>query len=77
MKQEVKEELNPMLTWSPEQKLAHLTERLREKRDEWRDWNDGGWYYSDADAAAADAKKSAYDQAADDLDWILRALGLN
>jgi hypothetical protein len=60
----------------PEEKLKAIAERLRDKVADWRDYNDGGWYYSDEEAAAADGKKYAYDQAADDLEWVLRAFGL-
>ena len=60
----------------PEEKLKAIAERLRDKMVEWEEWRNCGYHYTDAEAAHDEGKAEAYEQAADDLAWILRAFGL-
>ena len=64
----------------PERMLAELVQRLQEKVDDWSGWDSYDYCYCAGEchcgAATAEAKKEAYDNAADDLRWVLRAFGL-
>ena len=64
----------------PERMLAELVQRLQEKVDEWNEWRSYDYCYCGGEcvcgAAEAEAKQEAYSSAADDLQWVLRAFGL-
>lgn len=60
----------------PEEKLKAIVERLRDRVADWKDWGGEMYCYDDESAARDEGKALAYEQAADDLEWILRAFGL-
>jgi hypothetical protein len=60
----------------PEEKLKAIAERLRDKVADWGEWGGEKYCYDDGEAARDEGKALAYEQAADDLEWILRAFGL-
>lgn len=63
-------------TLPPEQMLRELVLRLQDKAQEWAEFNSDEFCYEEEEAAYANGQDRAYEQAADDLNWILRAFGL-
>ena len=62
--------------WSADKKLEWLVDRLKDKIHEYNSRTTDGYYYDENDYAYDDARNSAYSDAADDIEWLLRPLGL-
>jgi hypothetical protein len=73
-----KEEINPMLGWSKEQKLDHLVETLKEKVIQWRSYQSYDYCHCDEGCSCINPCEGerAYETASDDVEWALRSLGL-
>lgn len=69
---------NEMAEWSAERKLAYLVDQLKNKVGDWKDYQCYDYCHCEERCSCADngGQERAYGVAADDVEWMLRSLGL-